>query len=103
MYKSNVFFTKFYLYLGKFLRFFKKNKAINGIIIDPSEEIRFKPEKTHFFPFFSQQKSPHPFFLNYINVFIFEILSLKEQQLFKGFASFGTLEILSFIKIDLYL
>ncbi|RNA25820.1 hypothetical protein BpHYR1_004900 [Brachionus plicatilis] len=30
------------------------------------------------------------FFLNYISIFIFEILSLKEQQLFKGFAIFGT-------------
>ncbi|RNA16177.1 hypothetical protein BpHYR1_048783 [Brachionus plicatilis] len=28
---------------------------------------------------------------NLTNFFIFEILSLKEQQLFKGFAIFGTL------------
>ncbi|RNA03533.1 hypothetical protein BpHYR1_045735 [Brachionus plicatilis] len=49
-----------------------------GVIIDPSEEIRSKPEKTHFF------------------LFIFEILSLKEQQLFKGFAIFGILGVKNF-------
>ncbi|RNA27141.1 hypothetical protein BpHYR1_027793 [Brachionus plicatilis] len=38
----------------------------------------------------NQQKPPHPFFF-YISIFIFEILSLKEQQLFKGFAIFENL------------
>ncbi|RNA32235.1 hypothetical protein BpHYR1_023151 [Brachionus plicatilis] len=65
------------------VRFFKKNKAINWVIIDLS-----KPKKP-----------PHSFFFqNYIIYlsFIFEILSLKEQQLFKGFTIFGTLGVKNF-------
>ncbi|RNA33790.1 hypothetical protein BpHYR1_046987 [Brachionus plicatilis] len=94
--KSQKKFTKFKtLVLSEFHIFdskFNSNLTNFRVIIDPSEEIRFKPEKTHFFPFFSQQKPPLPFFfLNYISIFIFEILSLKEQQFFKGFAIFGTL------------
>ncbi|RNA16958.1 hypothetical protein BpHYR1_046049 [Brachionus plicatilis] len=36
---------------------------------------------------------------NLTNFFIFEILSLKEQQLFKGFAIFGTLGINSLLEL----
>ncbi|RNA31732.1 hypothetical protein BpHYR1_013791 [Brachionus plicatilis] len=63
-----------------------KNKAINWVTIYPSEKIRFKPEKTHFF-----LRILCSFRIYLLFNFIFEILSLKQQQLFKGFAIFGTL------------
>ncbi|RNA01510.1 hypothetical protein BpHYR1_048610 [Brachionus plicatilis] len=62
----------------------------NGVIIDPSEEIQFKPEKTAKILI---SKNPMKF-----NCASKNILSVREQQLFKGFAIFGTGEVEKNIK-----
>ncbi|RNA01105.1 hypothetical protein BpHYR1_042914 [Brachionus plicatilis] len=64
---------------------------LSVFIIDPSEEIRFKPEKIAKILI---SKNPMKF-----NCASKNILSVREQQLFKGFAIFGTGERQNIIKM----